>query len=80
MSPISKNIWLLSFQTELKHYENRIVKLHYLEGQSAALKEKKMDSIYSDKDLKGKIKDLEKRAAKLHTDFESRIMQKRIEL
>ncbi|XP_065567787.1 alpha-2-macroglobulin receptor-associated protein-like [Artemia franciscana] len=71
---------LESLHTELKHYENRIVKLHYLEGQSAALKEKKMDSIYSDKDLKGKIKDLEKRAAKLHTDFESRIMQKRIEL
>ncbi len=80
-----------SLRTELRHYEQRLMKLKYLQAQES-LQElaKKSESSSADiknnsqlgevKDLKLRIKLQERKVEKLHADLEARITQRHFEL
>ena len=80
---------LESLRTELRHYEQRLLKLRYLHGQNNLLKAK--ESLADDssnnsrpedntRDLKQRIKLQERKVEKLHADLEARITQRHLEL
>nr|CAG4641018.1 EOG090X09CU [Eulimnadia texana] len=74
---------LESLQTELRHYEQRLLKLRHLHAQQALAKEKtnqvtlNMDDL---KELEKRVKHQERKVEKLHGDLESRITQRHLEL
>jgi hypothetical protein len=80
---------LESLRTELRHYEQRLVKLRYLHGQNNLIKAKESlaDEASNNsrpeedaKDLKQRIKLQERKVEKLHADLEARITQRHFEL
>jgi len=74
---------LESLRTELRHYEQRLLKLRYLHAQQAF----KDDGVKANgteqedhKDLKLRVKHQERKVTKLHSDLETRITQRHLEL
>ncbi len=82
---------LESLRTELRHYEQRLQKLRYLQAQHS-LQQVKTDivppeevtnnksEIEDTKDLRQRIKLQSRKVEKLHADLEARITQRHLEL
>ena len=81
---------LESLRTELRHYEQRLQKLRYLQAQHS-LQQVKTDispeevtsnksEIEDSKDLRQRIKLQSRKVEKLHADLEARITQRHLEL
>lgn len=78
---------LESLRVELKHYENRLLKLRHLQVEAALHEEKhkEKEKLYGAKtpgmqQLHDDIKKHVRKVDKLHLDLESRIMQRHVEL
>lgn len=76
-----------SLRTELRHYEQRLQKLRYLQAQHNLQKLKKdaqedfNESIAGEKsDLRQRIKQQQRKVEKLQADLETRITQRHLEL
>lgn len=83
-----------SLRTELRHYEQRLMKLRYLQAQHSLQEQSKKDNKdIPDKkldhnnsqlgdlhDLKSRIKLQERKVEKIHADLEARITQRHLEL
>nr|CAG4634914.1 EOG090X09CU [Alona affinis] len=72
-----------SLRTELRHYEQRLMKLRYLQAQHSLVdenKEKKNQSQLPPEELKQRIKLQERKVEKIHADLEARITQRHFEL
>lgn len=79
---------LESLRVELRHYENRLLKLRHLQVEAALnedthkKKQMKLNGVKPPgmQQLEDDIKKQSKKVEKIHLDLESRIMQKHIEL
>lgn len=78
---------LESLRVELRHYENRLMKLRHLQVEAALHEEKhkEKEKLYGAKtpgmqQLHDDIKKHARKVDKLHVDLESRIMQRHVEL
>lgn len=75
---------LESLRVELKHYENRLLKLRHMQAEHAISQDKseKLGGVKTDGYLmmEDNIKKQARKVEKLHIDLESRIMQKHVEL
>lgn len=78
---------LESLRVELRHYENRLLKLRHLQVEAALHEEKhkEKEKLYGAKtpgmqQLHDDIKTHARKVEKLHVDLESRIMQRHVEL
>jgi len=73
-----------SLRTELRHYEQRLVKLRYLHAQQAFKKDDVSQENSTDKEkmkeLELRVKHQERKVVKLHSDLEARITQRHLEL
>lgn len=70
-----------SLRTELRHYEQRLLKLRYLKAQQALVEDKDgVNRSLSPEELKQRIKLQERKVDKIHSDLESRITQRHLEL
>lgn len=74
---------LESLRVELKHYENRLLKLRHMQAEHALSNEKNtMAGVKSDgfHMMEENIKKQARKVEKIHLDLESKIMQKHVEL
>lgn len=76
---ININMYVLTVQEELLHYESRLLKLRHLhteEALEAARKGHDLDNSTTEQHIKKHVRTIQK----LHMDIENKIMQKHTEL
>jgi len=71
---------LESLRTELRHYEQRVLKLRYLQAQHGHLMNTPNEDKVNKTDLEQRIKMQARKVEKIHADLEIRITQKHLEL
>lgn len=77
---------LIRFQTELKHYEHRLLKVRHMSGQLGLLEARagddieKLQSTEGQRIMQERLAKQQRKVDKLHEDLEMRILQRHLEL
>ena len=79
-------LFLVAFQTELKHYEHRLLKVRHMTNQMDLLQERagddieKMETSEGQRIMQERLTRHQRKIEKLHEDLEMRIVQRHLEL